>query len=86
MTDKYEEPELNKDAFTCPSCGAFAAMDWQNLRTSNSWQALKLALCHSVWLDGSSSYPIKMLFPESLTAPLPNDDLPGGVHEGLSRS
>lgn len=81
MKDKFEEPELNKDAFTCPSCGAFAAMAWHNLSTNNGWVALKLAYCHrckqhSVWLDGSEGYPVKMLYPESLTAPLPNEDLP----------
>jgi len=53
----------------------------QGLRTQSSWQAVKLAFCHrckmhSVWLDGSGGYPAKMLFPESLTTPLPNDDLP----------
>jgi hypothetical protein len=81
MVEKYEEPALKKDAFTCPTCGAFAAMSWQPLRTNSSWQALTLAFCHrckrhSVWLDGTGGYPAKMLFPESLTAPLPNEDLP----------
>ncbi len=81
MTQKYEEPGLNKDAFTCPSCGAFAAMQWEPLRTNSAWQAISLAYCHrckrhSVWLDGSNGYPVKMLFPKSLTAPLPNEDLP----------
>ena len=81
MSVKFEAPELNKNAFTCPSCGAFAAMDWQQLRTNNSWQALMLAFCHrchlhSVWLDGSSNYPVKMLYPDSINAPMPNEDLP----------
>lgn len=81
MSEKYEEPELKKDAFTCPSCGAFAAMNWEQLRTDKAWQAITLAFCHrckrqSVWLNGTNNYPVKMLFPESLTAPLPNEDLP----------
>lgn len=81
MKDKFEEPELNKDAFTCPSCGAFGAMAWHDLRTNSRWVAIKLAYCHrcaqhSVWLDGSDNYPVKMLYPEALTAPLPNEDLP----------
>lgn len=81
MSIKYEAPKLKKDAFTCPSCGAFAAMNWQNLRTNESWQALMLAFCHrcnrhSVWLDGSEDYPVKMLYPDSINAPMPNEDLP----------
>ncbi len=81
MTDKYDEPKLNKNAFTCPTCGAFSAMQWESLRTNEQWQSISLASCHrcnrhSVWLDGSENYPVKMIFPASLTAPLPNEDLP----------
>lgn len=81
MSIKYEPPELNKDAFTCPNCGAFAAMEWHNVIAANQHQALRLAFCHrcrrhSIWMDGSSNYPVKMIFPESINAPMPNEDLP----------
>lgn len=81
MSIKFEPPELNKDAFTCPNCGAFAAMQWERLRTDKQWQGLMVAFCHrcrrhSIWLDGSNNYPVKMLFPEFISAPMPNEDLP----------
>lgn len=81
MSAKFESPELDKDAFTCPNCGAFAAMQWNNVTAANQYQALKLAFCHrckrnSVWMDGSKNYPVKMIFPESINASMPNEDLP----------
>lgn len=82
MNSNFEPPELNKDAFTCPSCGTYAAMKWELLFSQDgTWQSLKVAFCHrcgrhSVWLDGTNNYPVQMLFPKSLNAPLPNKDLP----------
>lgn len=81
MSIKFEAPAFNKDAFTCPNCGAFAAMDWVSLRTNNQWQPLKMAFCHrckkpSIWLNGTEGYPVKMIFPESVNISMPNEDLP----------
>lgn len=77
----YVAPQLDLRAFNCPHCGAFAAMNWYDLRTPHSVTAGKIAKCHhcradSFWLDGTEGYPIKMMYPEAMTAPLPNQDMP----------
>lgn len=81
MAKHYEPPEFDKDAFTCPHCGAYAAMLWQLLRSPQRWEPVKVARCHrcshySVWLDGTDNYPLRMIYPSLLTAPVPSEDLP----------
>ncbi|HIF9078896.1 TPA: DUF4145 domain-containing protein [Photobacterium damselae] len=79
------QPTLNKKAFICPHCNAFSAMKWQQPcinTTHGRYDApIKLAECHqceraSVWLNGKYNYPIKLLYPSIITAPLPKPDLP----------
>lgn len=82
----YEQPELDKQAFTCPFCNAYAAMTWQALRDHSNWRPIKVAKCHrcdkeSIWLTGNGIYPRKLIYPELLTAPLPNEDLPADCKE-----
>ncbi|MDG2637755.1 DUF4145 domain-containing protein [Vibrio parahaemolyticus] len=77
----YEAPELNKEAFTCPHCNAFAAMKWGDLRENGYYTPVKHAICHrcrkaSIWLNGTEGYPSKLLYPSLLVAPLPNEDMP----------
>ena len=79
MDKHYEAPEIDKNAFTCPYCNAFAAMDWKWLSAlySDETPSIKRAKCHrcgqfSVWRDNSKS----MIDPDIQTAPLPNEDLP----------
>lgn len=85
MNLHYEAPEVNKDAFTCPHCGAYSAMRWDHLRTYNELMPLKRAVCHrcrnfSVWrahyLDDGETMVGSMIDPDTLTVPLPNEDMP----------
>ena len=86
MADAYEPPELNKKAFTCPHCDAYAAMDWTNLgamqsRGGFSWTPIWTASCHhcgkeSIWLNEEGYGIQEMIHPKSSVAPLPNPDLP----------
>jgi len=86
MDQHYETPEIDKDAFTCPHCGAYSAMVWQQVSVGGI-QALPLkrASCHrckedSYWLmnqsEASDLLVGNMIYPNAHTAPLPNDDLP----------
>lgn len=79
------QPALNKSAFVCPQCNAFSAMKWEDLALYQhgriSMAPLKQAKCHrcnniSIWLNGDEQYPVKLLYPNMITAPLPNPDMP----------
>ncbi|MDD5240506.1 MAG: DUF4145 domain-containing protein [Sulfuricella sp.] len=82
MTTHFEPPELDKNAFTCPHCGAFAAMYWENLYTrGGAWKPILTASCHrckkdSVWLNEQDFGSQFMIFPKAANAPMPNEDLP----------
>lgn len=80
MSQDYAPPQLDKNAFNCPHCDAFAAMAWNNLQTLRTFKWLKVASCHrcnkdSVWLYDESGNG-KMLYPQAASAPFPNEDLP----------
>jgi hypothetical protein len=81
----YTEPELNKKAFNCPHCNAFANQQWQEVGgiqvNGNAVNVLlrdtgaRIARCThcsqvSIWVQGSMVYPNKTI------APLPNQDMP----------
>ncbi|MBE4039797.1 DUF4145 domain-containing protein [Vibrio parahaemolyticus] len=77
----YEQPEYKKEAFTCPHCNAYAAMSWHSLVGNQSYVSVAIATCHrckkrSIWLDGTQGYPVKLIYPSLLSAPLPNEDMP----------
>lgn len=82
MASTFDPPELNKNAFTCPHCDAYAAMDWaQLLAQGRNWKPMYTATCHrcqkdSVWINEESYGGQFMIFPKSSVAPLPNEDLP----------
>jgi len=86
MTIKFEPPELNKKAFTCPYCGAYAAMGWDTLAQYQNgggftWKPISVAFCHhcqkeSIWLNEEGYGVQEMIYPRSSIAPLPNPDLP----------
>lgn len=83
MSTHFVPPELNKKAFSCPHCGAFAAQEWQQLQLLNSryFEPLVVAFCHhctrfSAWVNDRKYGIQQMVFPDSTTAPLPNPDLP----------
>ncbi len=80
----YTPPAFNKTAFHCPKCRAFAKQVWfqgygklpQNAPFQE--EKLKFTICthceaRTVWYDGT------MLFPDTSTAPHPNQDLPGDI-------
>jgi hypothetical protein len=82
----HNQPEVFKDAYTCPHCGVLSKQEW-NARsfrfsdhglTSNS--QIRTALCqhcnkYSVWIER------KMYFPENGNAPFPNTEMPGSVKD-----
>jgi len=87
MANTYDPPELNKKAFTCPHCGAYAAMNWENLAVFGggisgfSIKPIVTATCHrcqkdSVWLNEEGYGVQEMIYPKSSIAPAPNEDLP----------
>lgn len=82
MPESYTPPEFNKKAFNCPYCNAYAAMNWESL--DSRWlgdNPIKVAECHrckkmSIWLEGTLKYPLELIYPRQMTAPLPNEDIP----------
>lgn len=82
MTKDFEPPELDKKAFTCPHCEAYAAMDWNHLvAQGRGWKPIWTGTCHrcqkdSVWINEEGYGGQFMIFPKSSVAPLPNEDLP----------
>lgn len=84
MTLYFEPPEFNKDAFTCPHCGAYAAMSWCNLYAIyNQLKPINTATCQrcredSIWVNKEEDGGQFMIFPKPANAPMPNKDLPAG--------
>jgi hypothetical protein len=88
MAQSFEAPEISKNAFTCPHCGAFSAMNWDRLQTYRKVLPLKIAECHrckemSIWRihkesegERETSLEGNMIDPDVITAPLPNEDIP----------
>jgi hypothetical protein len=77
----YEPPGHNKEAFNCPLCGAYADHGWQALWNDPDDQRgghLDVAVCrhckkYSIW------HRLRMIYPTSGAAPLPNPDLPDDI-------
>jgi hypothetical protein len=81
MNASFAPPELQKNAFTCPYCNAFAAMQWEQLMVRSRLKPFFIATCHrcikdSLWIDEEGYGGQFMVFPNSSVAPLPNEDLP----------
>lgn len=78
----FETANVDKRAFNCPHCAAFAAMEWDFLQIRQSLVPIKTATCHSckqfsVWIVQEHGNSVqKMVYPQSINAPLPNNDLP----------
>ncbi|WP_180904315.1 DUF4145 domain-containing protein, partial [Vibrio parahaemolyticus] len=73
----YEAPKLNEDAFTCPHCNAFSAMDWDTIwhyRHTTGFRSAKCARCKqlSIWDENA----VKMVYPQALLAPLAHEEMP----------
>jgi hypothetical protein len=78
---RFESPSLEKSAYTCPHCGAFAEQRHQPVALEAFYRELEVvegaewticAACekNSVWLQG------KLVYPTSSVAPLPNEGMP----------
>lgn len=81
----YTPPEFGKTAFNCPICGAFAKQVWTEMTIHNKSEAYhagvndpKLSVCthcseFSIWRSK------KLIFPNTGTSQLPNEDMPQDV-------
>lgn len=88
----YVAPAFKAKAFTCPTCGVFAAMSWGNLRGMSGY-ATHLWICDcghcrntSVWIerrhvapDGEVTNAASMLDPMISMAPAPHPEMPDSV-------
>lgn len=85
---KYIAPEFKKNEFNCPFCGVYAKQNWNIILSRNDagysfsgnialpyGYICRCDYCnkHSIWIDG------KMIFPDSINVPMPNDDLSEGL-------
>ena len=88
---KYTAPEFGKAAFNCPHCGAYAHMEWFEIKKyygplnihplPNTY---KYALCShckqiSLWKPFEDSALGEMLYPDFGSTPLPAEDMPEDV-------
>jgi hypothetical protein len=78
----YTPPELDKSAFHCPHCRAFANHIWYDVIGINNgrldmpeWRVSHCTHCSSITVWESST----MIYPDSSLAPMPNPDLPANI-------
>ena len=92
MTIPYEEPALDKKAFNCPFCNAYANFEWSPVvasavQTAIQYRAAHCAHCQK-WTMWAIEHALKgtarggyvlvgsLVNPFQLTSPLPHKDLP----------
>ncbi len=75
----FKPPMINESAFNCPHCGAYASQHWsncyQNIVSITLIDNLAFSLCTHckqfiLW------YRKNIIFPNTGSAPMPNNDLP----------
>ena len=80
MTAFYEEPALDKDAFNCPYCTAYAHFHWSSVNvsvgkgvTAIDYRTARCGRCArwTMWTRGGT-----LIEPAKLTSPLAHPDLP----------
>lgn len=83
----YTSPEFEKTSFNCVFCGVFAKHVWTNMQLNNKEENYaagvndpKICVCFqcggmSVWKER------KLVYPNTGTTPLANDDMPNDVRE-----
>jgi hypothetical protein len=78
----YTPPLLNKSAFHCPHCRAFANQIWydvigvgQGQMPMPGWNVSHCTHCRGLTIWRSNA----MIYPDSSLAPPPNSDLPGDI-------
>lgn len=91
MTIPYSEPELNKDAFNCPLCNAYASFKWMIIEVFNGSEmetiAFSVAKCRrcdewTLWTNETKTIAHgpevvgNLIYPLKLTSPLAHNDLP----------
>lgn len=79
----YTPPSLNLSAFNCAHCNAYANQLWSPsiITTSNGsvpLNSFKIATCTHCG-KYSSWFKDQMIYPNKVTAPLPNNDLPDDI-------
>lgn len=79
---KYIQPEIRKGAFNCPHCEAYSDQYWGELMQQitthgHGWQSLTdWAVCQCAHCkEFILWYEDKMIFPEKITLPSPNEDI-----------
>jgi len=87
MSEKYNPPKYQEDAYNCPHCGAYSHQFWHNIKIFDPFQnhhAQKydtpafVCICQKcenfqIWVDKAIYYP------KSSCAPLPSEDMPDEV-------
>ena len=88
----YTPPEFEKTAFNCPICGAFAKQVWTEMNLQNRAESYyagvgdpKISVCnhcsgYSIWKDK------KLVFPNTGTSQLPNEDMPQDVKDDFEEA
>ena len=92
MTIPYVQPELDKGAFNCPFCNAYANFHWSQVQvsvpggqTSIDHKAAQCVHCKkwTLWTFKPKKYELgviawsgELIYPFKLTSPLPHRDLP----------
>lgn len=83
----YTPPALMVKAFNCPHCNAFSNQHWHQSQTSSghSVNGFTIAICAhcnkpSYWFQSS------MIYPNRVTAPLPNSDLPDDIKKDFEEA
>ena len=88
MKNIYIEPEVDKEAFTCPNCGVIAKQIWSYLFAGKYHMSQFRVCCcehcnkYSIWLDENDDEDdpnYKMIYPANSNLPEPNDDLPDDI-------
>ena len=83
----YKNPEFKSRAFNCPHCGAYSNMYWQCLYnappkngTTTNWEA-ECTCCRkrSLWRENDQSETAEMLYPDTGSAEMPEEDMPVDV-------
>jgi len=86
MTQPFTPPALNIKAFNCPHCNAFANQYWHRSGLYDITINKNLGVINDFFISvcnhcGQPSYwhQSAMIYPDALTAPMPNTDLPDDI-------
>lgn len=90
MTEKYIIPSVDKEAFHCPHCGAYAKQRTSQMKWSpgNGLKRLpggvvrQCSHCndYTLWLND------KLVYPDQLTAPRPHEMMPDNIERDFTEA